>query len=158
MNFKENLLNCSICKKLVNTPVVLPCGHNICNQHQIEAIGIKHELTCLCCHASHLIPESGFPVNLVVEQLLKMQLDQIDMGEEHKNASKSIQELESVTETLKKLKENPENEIYETISALKNQVDLDREVLKNKIDEEADRLIKELDEYEKECKSNQGSC
>ena len=152
MNFTKDLLNCSVCKKRVQEPVVLPCGHHICKKHQNEPSNTKNELTCEVCYTSHVILETGFTPSFAVEQLLKMQLDQIDMGEEHRRASKAIANLESISEELRKIKDNPEIAIYEKISALKNQVALDREELKDLIDKEADRLINELDEFEMECK------
>jgi hypothetical protein len=48
---------------------------------------------------------------------------------------------------------DPENVIYEEISEIKRQVDLDREKLKIKIDELSDDIIQQLETYEKKFKS-----
>jgi predicted site-specific integrase-resolvase len=56
-------------------------------------------------------------------------------------------------ENLEKILKDPENIIYEQISELKRQVDLDREILKSQIDTLADGLIQQLESYEKEFKA-----
>ena len=62
------------------------------------------------------------------------------------NLKKEIGDLETILK-------DPENIIYEEISELKRQVDLNREQLKSQIDELADDLIHQLETYEKKFKS-----
>ena len=61
--------------------------------------------------------------------------------------------METEIENLETILKDPENYIFEEISELKRQVDLDRERLKSQIDEIADDLVHQLESHEKRFKS-----
>ena len=66
---------------------------------------------------------------------------------------KIYENLKTEIGNLEKILKDPENIIYEEISELKRQVDLDREKLKSEIDDLADGLIQQLESYEKRFKA-----
>lgn len=134
--------------------MILPCGHTICKSHQtLRKNNTLTNIKCPKCEIEHDIPENGFPINSLVEELLKNGLDKLDLGWEHNLAVESLQELKKSVEKLEKIRENPELEINRVISDLKNKIDLRREQEKKRIDDEALDLIKKLDNYETKCKA-----
>lgn len=148
----DSLIKCSICKEILEEPVVLPCGHTVCKKHVKEddsSIIIK----CLECETVHEKAENrGFPKNIVVEKLLRKSFDKLDLGTEHNDAVKAFREIKQLIDKIKRLREDPEFELDSVISKLKNEIDVRREEAKQSIDNEALRLIKKLDDYERECK------
>lgn len=154
----NSLIECLICQSTFEEPVILPCCHTVCKKHEKEnSDGVKYTISCPECFMLHEIPENGFLANLVVENLIKYKLDQLDLGPEHNAAVKSSEYLRTLIDDFKRLLKDPELEINETISKLRNKIDLHREEAKKKIDDEALELIRELDEYEARCKAGLSS-
>ena len=150
MNVKEEL-TCEYCKDIYNEPVTLNCcGENICKQHLDELISnnSSNKFTCPLCNEENT--KQNFSVNKLIQRLVQNELHKFEIDTEYKvvlkNLKKEIFDLETILK-------DPENIIYEEISELKRQVDLDREQLKSKIDELADDLIDQLESFEKKFKS-----
>ena len=142
-------LECIICNENLKEPVLLPCGHTVCKAHEIERREKKAEIYCRECDETHEIPTKGFPVNRMVEDLLKRKLQKLDLGEEHTKASNAFKELGEFLKKMRLIKQDPESEIHEIVSDLKNKIDLRREILKKRIDDEAQQLIDELEKFER---------
>lgn len=85
---------------------------------------------------------------------IEQKIDCIDLGDEYHLAYGKIEDFSQLFERFEKLKNDPDDKIYNIISELKRDVDLRREELKNKIDKDALSIIKKLDEHEAECKAN----
>ena len=149
MNF---LIECLICEKVFNEPVLLPCCHTICKTHVITDNNHVKEISCPTCNESYEIPKNGFPANILAENLIKFKFDRLDLGAEHSTAVKSGKNLKKVLDELKRLRDTPDLEISQSIGEIRNKIDLKREEAKKKIDDDAMELIQELDEYEAKCK------
>lgn len=147
-------MKCSCCKKLLEEPIVLPCGHTICKIHETLRINLHQtNIKCPECHVEHELPKKGFPINSLAEKLLEKKFNEIDLGPEYKVAVDSFEELKRIVEKLKRVQDDPELEIDRVIDDLKNKIDLRREEEKKRIDEEALDLINELDKYQKTSKA-----
>ena len=127
----------------------MPCGHTVCNTHEIERREKNEHIYCLKCNESHEIPTKGFPTNRMAASLLRRKLQNIDFGEDHAKASNAFKELNEYMKKMRQMKQDPEAEINEIVSNLKNKIDLRREILNKQIDDEAQPLIDELDEFER---------
>ena len=55
-------LMCATCKKMLKTPVILPCGHTICKHHVDEAAknNETRHIRCDICLEFYEIPVNGF--------------------------------------------------------------------------------------------------
>ena len=167
MNLISDSIKCTSCKKIIKTPVLLPCGHSICNNHVNDDEDLNEsflssfsdvssnentKFKCLICDKFHVIPLEGFPRNRALENLLEKNIAKIDLGEEYKSVSDKCSLFGDLLERFNKIKNNPVSRINKEISELKNKVDLRREEMKLKIDKESLEMIEKLDEFEKECK------
>ena len=146
MNIKEEL-SCKYCNEIFNNPIALPCGDSICKHHIDELISNRSSNTFLCplCNEENC-SNLKFKVNKLIQRLIKRELHEFRLNPKYENSLKS---LKTEIENLETILKDPENYIFEEISELKRQVDLDRERLKNEIDDSANDLIKQLESYEK---------
>ena len=139
-------LKCAECREILRSPVILPCGLSVC-KHHTEA---KSSFYCMSCADEHSSPR-GFPSNKALEEMIAAEIQELDLGKEHKLALDLCAQLDTTIEKLASAYENPELYIHEKMSSLKNKVDLKRELLKLRIDEIADKMIEKVVKYEDEC-------
>ena len=152
----DSLIECPVCNETFDEPLSLPCGHSICKEHEMKKNDqekMLKKVTCPICVSEHDVPDQGFPSNVVVQNLIKFNLNQLDLGDEHSVAVKSFRHLKRLVDELKRMRENPELEIHRVFDELRNEIDLRREEAKESLDDEALELISELDELEGKCKA-----
>jgi hypothetical protein len=150
-------IKCSLCRGVLDSPVLLPCSDLICQRHvhQPGDVGGAGELMhCLECNASHTIPPGGFPEVKVLTKLLNAKINKLTFPIEYTNAFDSIRQTAKALDEFKLFQNDPYYFVNKTIGELKREVDLMRDQFKLKIDQKADELIQELEQYELECKSN----
>ena len=150
MNITEKL-KCKYCNEIFNKPVYLICCHkNICKHHIDELIRDSSSNTFSCPLCNQENSEQNIHCNEFIEDLLEMELHKFKLDPKYKITRDNLMiEIENLEKILK----DPENIIYEEISELKRQVDLDRESIKNEIDTLADGLIQQLESYENRFKA-----
>lgn len=136
MNF---LIECSICKKILEQPVTLACNHTICKTHLNE----KETIQCKICHIVHYIHGKAFPSNLLTE---------IDLGPEYKQASESLKCLKNLLGQYKHAKSDPELEIDRAFGDLRNKINLRREK-KMSMGKEGLELIVKIENCKNESKA-----
>jgi hypothetical protein len=146
----ESALKCAECKAFLECPIILPCSDSICKKH-IKTDDDK-EYHCLHCDATHVTPSSGFPENKSLRILLEAKIQQTIFGQQYKSASCSLQNLHKVIDDLRLFQTDPYYIVSKKINELKIETHIVRDQFKLSIDAKADTLIKELDEYEQECK------
>lgn len=155
MNKLANAIKCVNCKNVLESPVILPCGHSICNLHSID---VKDSVFCSICQIEHTIPICGhFPANKAIAEVINAQngsLESLDFGRIHREAKNFCQYIEQLITQIENYLKDPYNFTYEAISQLKNVVYLRSEEMKMKIDENANNLITKLDKYNQDCKEN----
>ena len=154
MDLLGDSIKCANCKKTLKAPLVLPCGHCVCKQHEDLHKETTKEILCNICGLSHQIPLNGFVNVKQFESLLEKEIESIDLGEEYNSAKEKCQLFNDLLDKLNTLKNDPEMKIHTVISEMRNQVDLRREELKQEIDKESLKMIEKLDKFEKECKLN----
>ena len=146
-----NALKCVNCMETLSTPILLPCCHTICKSH--TEVDDEH-IICAKCGSRH--QNKGFLLNEVVSDLISAQLSKINFGHQHKETSKSCDQLKKQLDKNDGMFNDLEYFVHESIDDLKNRVSLRSEQLKVKIDQITQELIDELDEYENRCKINCG--
>jgi hypothetical protein len=161
----STILNCEYCDELLTgSPVVLSCcDATICSEHiQFKEVKVNDTKTiqvyvCELCQCSHNMKNKRFPINKVVERLLKIELDKISLGDGYIKVVEEIENLEWSFNKLNGLIQDPKNYIYEYVSNVKRDVDLRKEKLKAEIDKICAGMIAKLDKYQQECYENSES-
>ena len=150
MNIKEKL-TCSYCGEIFSHPVTLNCcGENICKQHIDELVRESSSNKFMCPFCSQENANQNFHCVKLIQNLIDMELHKFKMDPKYKTA---LYNLNKEIESLEFILKDPENIIFEQISELKRQVDLDRESFKMEIDTQADGLIQQLESYAKRFKA-----
>jgi cell fate (sporulation/competence/biofilm development) regulator YmcA (YheA/YmcA/DUF963 family) len=144
-------IKCTQCKQTLESPVILPCSDSICKKHVKDE---AREFHCLQCDIIHAVPTGGFLKNKALAILLVENIQKNKFHPQYESAFDSFKNLEKSVDKMKLLHKDPFYLINEAIGELKRVTDLLRDEFKLKIDREADAIIKELNEYEKACKSN----
>ena len=150
MNIKEEL-TCQHCNQIYNHPIQLNCcGESICKQHIEDLISDKSSNKFVCPFCVEVNTNQNFKAIKSIENFIQRKLHEFKLNPKFET---TMNNLKKEIANLEKILKDPENYIFEEISELKRQVDLDREELKSQIDDLADDLIKQLDANEKRFKA-----
>lgn len=142
-------IKCPNCSKILSEPVMLPCGHSICQEHT----NVKQkQIVCWKCGKSH--ENNDFPINEPLKDIIAAQVAAIDLSNFHKDAKLSINRLEKKLTQSEVILNDPAYFVHESVTDLKNKVELKAEELKLLIDETSQKLLFDFGEYEKECAEN----
>jgi hypothetical protein len=147
----SNSIKCTQCKQVLNSPVILPCGHAICQGH-VESN--TRENLCKICNIVHAVPKNGFTKIKALEDQLKANIDKVKFSSKYEGALSSCRDFEKRFLDFTSFNENPNVYVQKTIGELKIQTQSTREDLKRQVDQIANEIIRELDEYEHECLSH----
>jgi hypothetical protein len=140
------IATCSICFKILESPLKLPCLNIVCQSHIQDILSTNGRIiNCPICKSEHQMPCDG------LQKCLKLtnSLDQI-YGED-KTASVSkleglIEKLDLQDDQVTLAKNALECFIYDHLKGLQNQVDLEREELKLKIENDHDFFTKKIED------------
>lgn len=155
----ENLLKtvkCIVCKHILQSPKVLPCGITMCEKHIIvvnSASKTTNSLRYYHCHScgkNHVIPKNGFATNNSTNLLIELNLGH------YKRALKSYESLQTTIDKFEKLKNEPISYINTTIGELKKRVHRKRDELIGEIRLYSEQIVSEFGSYESECHQSLG--
>jgi hypothetical protein len=147
----ELAIKCVECKSVLDSPVLLPCSDSICKKHVKE--GAK-EYHCLASDIINPVPNAGFLYNKGLALLVNQKIQKAKFHPEYTSACDAFKSVEKLVDEMKLLQKDPHYIINKAIGELKRETDIIRDEFKLTIDNKADAIIKDLDKYEKECKSN----
>lgn len=150
----HDLFNCQLCKKLLENPVILPCGETLCKKDLGEFITSEDRLRCPFCTKEHLQTSEGFPMDRRIQKMIDLKVNQLDFGPVYNNCKKALKGLTEQFNELDLLKQDLNDFILGFYVDLKKEVDLRKDDLKMKIDQYADQIIENILNTEKECLSN----
>lgn len=149
MNIKEEL-TCKFCNEIYKAPITLTCGDSVCKHHLEELFPTNSSKFFCCPICNEENSNQDFKINKILEQLIKKELHQFKINPIYEEV---LNNLKTEIGNLEAIVKDPENYIYEEISELKRQVDLDREKIKSEIDDLADDIIEKLESYEQRFKA-----
>jgi WD40 repeat protein len=139
-----NFVDCGL---ILEDPISLSCGNNLCKRHLDQ---FENKFKCDFCHKMHPIPEGGFLVNQAFDKIIQkyIQLDPIkdEIKKSFDILNKSINDCENL---------NQDEYISDYFGNLYQKVNLCKEDLIKEINERSNELIKELKDKEIKCKTNQ---
>lgn len=147
MDLVKKAIKCVNCLEILDSPVILPCSHSICNKHVSD--DSKESIKCRECGMEHEIPEkNGFLKNQALEEIINSKIGSLDLGKEHVNAKEHCDKLERLLKRVDLLESDPSSYVREEINELRNRVHLKSEQLKLTIEKKSEKILKLLKEYE----------
>ena len=141
------MIKCVNCCPILNSPVLLPCGHSICKHHAETTSDTM--IKCGKCGRDHLIPSEGFINQESLAAIIETEFYSINLGEENEQAKTDYETLEMLINQVNSFLADPTYQTREKIDDIKNKIYLKREQVKLEIDQETDKLIDKLDQYVK---------
>ena len=141
MEIIQKVITCVNCYSILDSPVVLPCGHSICKKHANQT---EKNTSCGMCGIDHLTPSIGFTEDIILGYITKCQIAYFD--EEKKKCDNLHQQIDN-------LLKDPASFTYEEINEIRNQIQLKGEGMKKRIDEEMDHLFEKSKIAENEIKT-----
>ena len=146
----KKAIKCAECNEILESPVLLPCSHSMCNKHikDCNSVSIK----CGICGVDHKIPPKvGFPKNQALEEIIGAKIGSLDFGKNYSHAKEQCDQLESLLNSIDRLESDPTSYAREEIHNLRNRVNLKSEELKLAIEKKTQELLDLLKEAEKNC-------
>lgn len=148
MNKVLNALKCVNCREVLSNPVILSCGHTVCQKHtQID----DDKVVCSECGIQH--ENKGFIVNKSMAEMIDAQLAAFDFGHQHKKTNESCDQLKNLIEKNDCLLNDLNYHINEEIGMLKYRIVLRSEEIKKQINEITQEILDGLERFEVECKT-----
>ena len=151
-------LTCQVCFEKLFNPKILPCGETICEscciqiEESARSSRTKGEFMCRVCSRNHQVPEEGFLPNVQLSKLLSEQAKEVIRGAPIEALKERLRQLEAaVHESVTQLQLGLA-EVSETCFRLRNRVQLETEQAKEFIDNHNEKLIGEIDDYERKCR------
>lgn len=151
MEIVEQAFKCSECRRLLEKPVAICCGQTVCLKH-VENLE-NDVFYCKPCEQDHRIEKSSINVNKGYELLINANIKNINLGVEYKDAFELCQQLDRIIPEAQSLTTDPSYFINDSMAKLKNKTEVLREQHKLLIDEQANKIVHDLDKFEKECRS-----
>lgn len=148
MNIILDAIRCVNCINVLNSPVLLPCGHSICKSHTHNTTELIY---CYKCGVENAIPNGNFPPNTALEQIINAQIGKLDFGDEYKLAKLSCNHLDQLLTKIENTINEPSYFTDEVIDDLRLRVKSKGDQMKLKIDEQMNSLFRRLDCYKEEC-------
>ncbi len=153
----QDLLTCEICETQYEDPLILPCHNTVCSKHvYLETNGSKFK--CSFCDKEHDSSSEKYPIDKKINKLLKISgnyinKDYIYLGENNAGAKDMYDELSDLMNKAKILVDDPEYFINEHFNELRNKIDLTKEQYVKMIEDNCEKIITQVNDLEKDCKS-----
>jgi hypothetical protein len=148
----DSVLICPLCTGILRDPRILPCGTTACHSCIQQRSDSENQFECQTCREKHQPsrPEGFFP-NKIVLKLIESKASDVYRGEKVERLKSMLDEIKSVSDSFKVNLNKGPDEITEYCTVLRNEVHLQAEILIEKVHKLNEKLIAEIDSYEKEC-------
>jgi hypothetical protein len=144
-------ITCGICAQIYIDPRILPCGDSACNECIQSASNSENEFDCNFCNEKHtLASESGFPVNKQLLKLLQAPAEAVSRNNRVEELKRKLDEVKTKCDSFKFGLDNGVDQINEHYTQMRNQVDLQTELVIQQAHELNESMRDEIDKYEKE--------
>ena len=137
-------LTCKHCEEILNEPVTLDCGHNVCKYHIDEqATSFK----CPRCDFEFNPQNKKLRVNEDLKNLANKQLSEQNLDKANEDMLKNFRDKIEILQGMHH--GQGQGSTDNRFSEMRNQIEIDKNELKNQIDILVEDIMKSLDSYEK---------
>ena len=152
MFYSEDKINiikiCKKCNKEYIDPRLLPCGNSMCNFCIKETFSKSLKMKCILCKKIHKIPAKGFPKNKAIKLLLNKKSKIIYRSSKDENLRELIDQLQEKLDNFNFIKTQGDFIIKSHFSSLRNELQLQTELLIEKVNKFSDDLMNSINENE----------
>lgn len=134
----NELFKCKFCKDIYKSPVILSCGHKIC-QKDLEQVCVetedgKRKLNCHICDETMIEPEKGFLVDKDFSIFTTTtEFKGIDFGDKYRKSQLSMDAFRKELTYLEYLADKSELYVDDYFSGIQKKVLIEREEVLNQI-------------------------
>ena len=152
-----SVFECPNCKREVQEAKILPCNIYCkkCVQDILSSLDeCKKEFKCEFCGDTHHIPKSGFTdFNFKSKFQPKSSIKEVDISESGEKLKANLKNIDSKIKEMRNKMEKSSDLISNHCLGLRNQVQLETEVLIKHLKDLSIQKIDEITDYEKKCLS-----
>ena len=135
------------CGLILENPVRLLCGNNVCREHLDE---FETKFKCQFCHKQHSVLEDGFLVNEEIEQKINSFYQSDPLRKEAKESYNKLNEIINNYDEIN----DPDGYISNYIGEIRERVVPHRDEMVEEIHDKSKEMIKQLEDKNEKCKSN----
>jgi hypothetical protein len=148
----ETILICNVCDRKMVDPRLLPCGKSVCNRCvDFLTDAEKKKIKCKYCCKEHEIPDGGFYINQLAQEMLKCEAKAVFRSNHTEEFKKLLETLNATKQSIESTLECGDAKIRDHCDKVRNDMELAIEQAHEKLDEIHKDFMDEIDDYEKEC-------
>jgi hypothetical protein len=150
-------LICPRCNMKFHDPrIIVPCFETLCAKCIGDLTDDKtNEIDCYFCHRKHPTPDGdGFASNKLVIQMLNLKANEFNTNERVRKLGEKLDVIKSRNKELESNMDQSRLIINKHCSEVKAKIDFLIESRKKNLDDMRNKLLQEVDAYEKECVDN----
>jgi len=150
----NSILICKICDNKMVDPRILPCGMSVCHRCvDLIADTNKKRIKCENCAKIHEIPDEGFCINQIAQEMLKFEAREVFRTSQIEEFKKLLDILNATKESIESTLECGDATIRDHCDNVRNDMQLAIEQAHAKLDEIHKDFMDEIDNHEKECQA-----
>lgn len=148
----DDLLICSNCSERYDTPHLLPCYRTICSKCiQDRTNQEKCELSCpFCVDGTHVVPESGYPINDQLNSLLKLKPVDVHRAEMYRRIADLLKMIQVSVNDLENLESSIKVNLFDYFELIENEINTSSENVIKQTVQYRDKLIVEINYLKKQ--------
>jgi len=150
----NNILICEVCEEKLVDPRLLPCGKSVCQKCvDFLADTVKKRIKCQNCAKIHEIPDGGFYINQIVQEMLKFEAKEVSHPNQKEEFKKILDTLNGTKQAIESTLECGDAKIRDHCDIVRNDMQLAIEQAHAKLDEIHKEFMDEINNHEKECQA-----
>jgi hypothetical protein len=150
----NSILICKICDNKMVDPRLLPCGMSVCHRCvDILADTDKNRIKCQNCGKIHEIPDGGFYINQLAQEMLKFEAKEVLQSNQIEEFKTLLDTLNVTKQSIQSTLESGDAKIRDHCDKARNDMQLAIEQAHAKLNEFHKDFMDEIDNHEKECQA-----
>jgi hypothetical protein len=145
----DSILTCDVCDNKMVDPRILPYGRSVCHRCvDILTDTEKKRIKCQNCGKTHEIPDGGFCINQIVQEMLKFEANEVFHPYQIEEFKKILETLNATKQSIESTMECGDAKIRDHCDKVRNGMQLAIEQAHAKLDEIHKDFMDEIDNHE----------